>query len=205
MILWISILEYLHHVFTRIKDEPNQITNNGEKNHIVSSLGGTDSSVHMDKVTATVRYSGVSDNRTTNSHAYRPVIIVIGVILAITTLTGFIMSGGLVPTNNEKAAKSILIEPLNLGEVKGRVISHNGLSAIGATVVAYQKIGFSTSTEEEGGYTAKSSISTDSTFSFNLPSGVYDLIVFYYDGRHDVVKNYAIWPNTSSSFDFNYQ
>jgi hypothetical protein len=172
-------------------------------NHIVSSLGGTDSRIHMDKVTATARYSGVSDNRTTNSHAYRQVIIVIGVVLAIITLTGFIISGGLVPTNNEKAAKSILIEPLNLGEVKGRVISHNGLSAIGATVVAYQKIGFSTSAEEEGGYTA--SISPDSTFSFNLPSGVYDLIVFYHDGRHDVVKNYAIWPNTSSSFDFNYQ
>jgi hypothetical protein len=172
-------------------------------NHIVSNLGGTDSSIQMDKVTA--RYSAVSDNRTTKSHAFRPVIIVIGIVLAIITLTGFIMSGGMMPTNNDKAAKSIITEPLDAGEVKGRVITHNGLSAIGATVVAYHEIGFPTTATEEGGYKAKAGISTDGTFSFNLPSGVYDFIVFYHDGRHDVVKNYAIWPNTSSSFDFNYQ
>ena len=64
--------------------------------------------------------------------------------------------------------------------------------------------GFSTSLEKDSGYTAKSSISIDNTFNLDLPFGVYDLIVFYHDGTHDVIKNYAVWPNTSRTIDFNY-
>ena len=64
--------------------------------------------------------------------------------------------------------------------------------------------GFSASLEKDGGYTAKSSVSIDNTFNLNSPSGVCNLIVFYHDGTHDVNKNYAVWPNTSRTIDFNY-
>ena len=180
-------------------------------NHSVSSIEGSDRGKHRSKVTT--RYSAVDDNRITNSHEFLLVIIVIGVGLIIITLIGFIMSGGMAPINNDKAPKSLVIEPLDLGEINGRVVSHNGLSANNATVAAHQKVGFYTSVEKafiiselkRDGYTAKSSISTDGTFSFNLPSGVYDLMVFYHDGKLDLVKDYFIWPNERSSIDFNHQ
>lgn len=113
--------------------------------------------------------------------------------------------GGLSPTNDERAARtSILSDPLDTGEVKGKVVSHNTLSLSGATVLAYKSAGFFTSFEKNGGYAIKSTISIDNTFNLDLPSGVYNLIIFYHDGTHDVIKNLAIWPNTTRTLLINY-
>lgn len=165
-------------------------------------LGEINYYIHSD--TATVWYSKIGIGRTTPSHTSRVAFVVIGAITSIIVLAGFVVSGIMMPNDDKRSTALTLSESLDMGEVEGKVISHNGYSAIGATVMAYKSTGFSTSLEKDGGYTAKSSVSIDNTFNLDLPSGVYDLIVFYHDGTHDVIKNYAVWSNTSRTIDFNY-
>ena len=77
-------------------------------------------------------------------------------------IAGFFNNGGISTLKDEWADNtSILSDPLGMGEVKGKVISHNTLSPIGATVLAYKTSGFSTLFEKNGGYTVKSTISID--------------------------------------------
>jgi hypothetical protein len=165
-------------------------------------LGEINYYIHSD--TATIWYSKIGVGRTTRSHTSRTAFVVIGVITSIIILAGFVVSGIMMSNDDKRGTATTLSESLDMGEVEGKVISHNGQSAIGATVVAYKSTGFSTSLEKDGGYTAKSSVSIGNTFNLDLPSGVYDLIVFYHDGTHDVIKKYAVWPNTSRTIDFNY-
>lgn len=94
-------------------------------------------------------------------------------------------------------ANATLSDPRDTGEVKGKAIGHNSLSPSGATVLAYTSSGYSALSEKKGSYTMKSKISIDNTFNLSLPSGVYNLIVFYYDGTYDIIKNLSKWPNTS--------
>ena len=42
------------------------------------------------------------------------------------------------PNDDKRSTALTLSESLDMGEVEGKVISHNGYSAIGATVVAYK-------------------------------------------------------------------
>jgi hypothetical protein len=70
------------------------------------------------------------------------VVIVIGAIGSLVMIPGFFNKGGLSPTHDERAARtSILSDPLDAGDVKGKVVSH---SPSGATVLAYKSAGFST-------------------------------------------------------------
>ena len=150
-------------------------------------------------------YSRINVSRKERVYISYSVVIVIGVIASIMILNGFFNNEGMSPANERGAAKtSILSDPLDTGEVKGRVISHNKLSPIGATVLAYKSFGFSASFEKNGGYTTKSTISIDGTFNLDVPSGVYNLIVFYNDGTHDVIKDFAVQPNTTRTLQFNY-
>jgi hypothetical protein len=165
-------------------------------------LGEINYYVHSD--TATIWYSKIGICRTTLIHTSSTAFVVIGVITSIIILAGLVVSGIMMSNDDKRGTAPTLSESLDMGEVEGKVISHNGHSAIGATVMAYKSTGLSTSLEKAGGYTAKSSVSFDNTFNLDLPSGVYDLIVFYHDGTHDVIKNYAVWPNTSRTIDFNY-
>lgn len=165
-------------------------------------LGEINYYVHSD--TATIWYSKIRIGRTTRNHTSRTAFVVNGAITSIIVLAGFVVSGIMMSNDDKRDTAPTLSESLDMGEVEGKVISHNGYSAIGATVVAYKSTGFSTSLEKDSGYTAKSSVSINNTFNLDLPSGVYDLIVFYHDGTHDVIKNYAVWPNTSRTIDFNY-
>jgi hypothetical protein len=57
---------------------------------------------------------------------------------------------------------------------------------------------------KEGGYTANSFVTADDSYSFNVPSGVYKITVAFPDGTNQMVENYAIWPSSSSSYDFQY-
>jgi hypothetical protein len=65
-------------------------------------------------------------------------------------------------------------------------------------------LGVITSVVKEGGYTANSFVKIDGTYSFNVPSGVYKITVAFPDGTNQIIENYAIWPSSSSSFDFKY-
>jgi hypothetical protein len=143
-------------------------------------------------------YSKTSINGKKRVYIMCSVVIVIGTIGSLGIVTGFFNYGGLSPTNDEWAARtSILSDPLDRGEVKGKVINHNTLFPSGATVLAYKSSGFSSSFEKNGENTVKSTISIDNTFNLDLPSGVYNLNVFYHDGTHDIIRNLAIWPNTT--------
>ena len=150
-------------------------------------------------------YSNAKADRKKRVYIMCSVVIVVGAIGSLVMIAGVSNKGGLSPTYDERAARtSILSDPLDTGEVKGKVISHKTLSPSGATIIAYKSSGVSTSFEKNGGYTMKSKISIDNTFNLHLPSGVYNLIVFYHDGTHDVIKNLAVWPNTTRTLLVNY-
>jgi hypothetical protein len=149
-------------------------------------------------------YPKTSVNRKKRVYIMYFVVIVIGAIGSLGMAVGFFNYGGLSPTNDDQARTSILSDPLDMGELKGKVINHNTLSPGGATVLAYKSSGFSSSFKKNGEDTIKSRISIDNTFNLHLPSGVYNLIVFYHDGTHDVIKNLVIWPNTTRTLLINY-
>ena len=92
----------------------------------------------------------------------------------------------------------------DLGTVEGKVIGPAGLPAIGASVIAEKEGGVITSVVKEEGYTANSFVTVDGSYSFNVPSGVYKITVVFPDGTNQIIENYAIWPSSSSSFDFKY-
>ncbi|MGH9978193.1 MAG: hypothetical protein ACRD8Z_20540, partial [Nitrososphaeraceae archaeon] len=142
-------------------------------------------------------YSKASADRKKRVYILCSIVIVVGAIGSLVIIAGFSNKGGLSPTYDEPAVRtSILSDPLDASVVKGKIISHKMLSPSGATIIAYKSSGFSTSFEKNGGDTVKSTISIDNTFNLDLPSGMYNLIVFYHDGTYDVIKNLAVWPNT---------
>lgn len=150
-------------------------------------------------------YSKLSTKRKNRAYIICSVAIIMGAIGSLAMIAGFLNNGGLSPQNDERAARtSILSNSLDTGEVRGKVISHNTLSPSGATVLAYESSGFYTSIEKNGGYPIKSTVSIDNTFNLDLPSGVYNLIVFYHDGTYDVVKNLVVEPNTTRTLLFDY-
>jgi hypothetical protein len=150
-------------------------------------------------------YSKLSTKRKNRAYIICSVAIIMGAIGSLAMIAGFFNNGGLNPQNDERAARtSILSNSLDTGEVRGNVVSHNALSPTGATVLAYESSGFYTSIEKNGGYPIKATVSIDNTFSIDLPSGVYNLIVFYHDGTHDVVKNLIVEPNTTRTLLFDY-
>lgn len=88
-------------------------------------------------------YSRINVSRKERVYISYSVVIVIGVIASIMILNGFFNNEGMSPANERGAAKtSILSDPLDTGQVKGKVISHNKLSPIGATVLAYKSLIF---------------------------------------------------------------
>jgi hypothetical protein len=104
-----------------------------------------------------------------------------------------------------KSSSSISSLPsTDFGKVEGYVNGPTGLPAVGTSVIAYKEIGVIDSVQKEGCFTASSFVSVDGKYSFSLPSGVYRVTVAYPDGTNDVINNYAIWPGSSSSFDFEY-
>jgi hypothetical protein len=150
-------------------------------------------------------YSKTKVSRKKRVYILCSVVIVIGIIGSLIMIAGFFNNGGISTLKDEWTDNtSILSDPLGMGEVKGKVISHNTLSPIGATILAYKTSGFSTLFEKNGGYTVKSTISIDSTFNLDLQSGVYNLVIFYHDGTHDAIKNFEVWPNTTRTLLINY-
>ncbi len=106
---------------------------------------------------------------------------------------------------SEPRTISITRQPsFDLGTVKGKVMGPAGLPAIGASVIAEKEGGVITSVVKEGGYTVYSFATADGSYSFNVTSGVYRIIAAFPDCTNQIIENYAIWPSSSSSFDFKY-
>lgn len=93
---------------------------------------------------------------------------------------------------------------IDFGTLEGKVLGPTGLPAIGASVIAQKELGVITSIVKEGGFTANSSVTADGAYSFNVPSGIYKITMAFPDGTNQMVENYAIWPSSSSAYDFQY-
>jgi hypothetical protein len=159
------------------------------------------------------------------SRNYVPLLLTLIVALALVVASvGYILNGGNLP--NAHRGLSMITYPterglspqtsdyqpgsvgqhssIDFGTLKGKVLGPAGLPVVGASIMAEKYLGVITSVVKEGGYTANSIVNVDGTYSFKVPSGLYKITAAYPDGTNQIIENYAIWPSSSSSFDFKY-
>ena len=152
-------------------------------------------------------------------HGIRKYLVLLIVVILVLTISigivAFILGGGLIPNINKGSSYSTLVIPLpppspksipstDLGTIKGIVVGPTGLPAIGATILAYKEIGLLNSAVKKGGFTKSSFVFIDGGYSLKVPSGIYRITVAFPDGTDKIVENYAVWPSSLSSYDFNY-
>ena len=129
----------------------------------------------------------------------------IGIIGAI-SLSGLIISGGLLPNVNKGVTSPPLPSPLPTRSlssapqplsayIHGYVGGPGGLPAIGTTVVA---------AEQQTGYTLNAIVSVDGKYSFSLPPGKYIVMVAYPDATNKKVTNFQVEQGTAHNLDFKY-
>jgi hypothetical protein len=165
-----------------------------------------------------IRYKNITRNYV------RLVLTVIVALVLVLAVAGYVLSGGILPSAHKglslithpteqqlspqsSAPQSFSAVPqtsIDFGTVEGKVLGPTGLPAIGALVIAQKELGVITSVVKEGGYTANSFVTADGLYSFNVPSGVYKITVAFPDGTNQIDENYAIWPSSSSSYNFQY-
>jgi hypothetical protein len=135
-----------------------------------------------------------------NSHKLL-IYTVVGVIGAL-ELSGFIISGGLLPNVNKGAPPLAQTSspsfPALSGAIHGYVGGPEGLPAMSAAVVA------AVAAEQQTGYTVNSIVSVDGHYSFSLPAGKYIVLVAYPDGTNKKVSNFVVEQGTDNSLDFRY-
>jgi hypothetical protein len=124
-------------------------------------------------------------------------------IVGVIALTGFIISGGILPNVNQNNASpatqttstttGAVLPP---GALHGYVAGPTGLPAIGASVIA---------ANQETGYTENAIISINGQYLLsNLPAGEYIVMVAYPDGTSKVVNDFQIEGGSSHKLDFSY-
>jgi hypothetical protein len=154
------------------------------------------------------------------SKIHAPSVLTAVVALTIVVaLIGFFVSGGYLPNFNSglslittgletselsTSLTSVHVPPSDIGIMDGKVLGPTGLPAIGASVIAHKELGVINSAVKEGGFTANSFVTVDGTYSLKMPSGIYRITVAFPDGSNQIIENYAIWPSSSSSYDFKY-
>ena len=124
----------------------------------------------------------------------------IGSIIAISTIHRSTSTPILSPQSSEE-----IISPLatDLGSVNGFVMSSDGLPISGASVLVYKHMGLTGSTDKNPGYSTSVTTNSDGAYLFNaLPSGLYKFTVTYPNGVVQIIDNYAVWPSSSSSYNF---
>ena len=91
----------------------------------------------------------------------------------------------------------------NLGSVSGFVIGPDGSPVDGAPAVVYKQLGLIDSPVKNAGYSRVVVNKFDGSYIFDgLPSGVYKFEVTYPDNTIQTLDNYAVWPSSSSSYDY---
>jgi hypothetical protein len=123
-------------------------------------------------------------------------------IVGVIALTGFIISGGILPNVNQNNASpatqttSTTDAVLPPGVLYGYVAGPTGLPAVGASVIA---------ANQETGYTENAIISINGQYFLNnLPTGEYIIMVAYPDGTNKVVNDFQIESGSSHKLDFSY-
>lgn len=145
------------------------------------------------------------DNRKKHiSRNYMLLLLTLIVALSlVVAIVGYILNGGNLPnahrglslitypterglsllTSDHQSISMAQHSSIDFGTLEGKVIGPTGLPAVGA---------FGNSRKRLGSYNN----------SGVVPSGVYKIRVAFPNGTSQIIENYAIWPSSSSSFDF---
>jgi Carboxypeptidase regulatory-like domain len=90
----------------------------------------------------------------------------------------------------------------DMGKVSGFITGSSGSPVQGASIVIYKHEAFPTS-DQRGGYSKFMATDSNGQYSSSeIPSGVYRVTVTYPGGESNVIENYAVWPSSSSSYNF---
>jgi hypothetical protein len=124
----------------------------------------------------------------------------IGSIIAISTIYRSTSTPILSPQSSQEIISTVATD---LGSVNGFVMSSDGLPISGASVLVYKHVGLTGSTDKNLGYSTSVTTNSDGAYLFNdLPSGLYKFTVTYPNGVVQTINNYAVWPSSSSSYNF---
>jgi carboxypeptidase family protein len=121
----------------------------------------------------------------------------------ITTTTTTTSSSLPSSSSSSESSEEIPIPVTDLGSVNGFVISPSGLPVSGASLLVYKHMGLPGSADKSPGYSTSVVTDSDGAYLFSdLPSGLYKFTVTHPDGDVQTIDNYAIWPSSSSSYNF---
>jgi len=102
---------------------------------------------------------------------------------------------------SEEVASSSLAT--DLGSVSGFVMSSDNVPVDRASVIVYKNMGLVNSADKNAGYSTAVATESDGSFALrDLPSGVYKITITNPDGAIQTIDNYAVWPNSDSSYVF---
>ena len=91
----------------------------------------------------------------------------------------------------------------DLSSVDGFVLGSEDLPVSGASGLVYKHMGLTGSADKKPGYSTSVTTNSDGVYLFNdLPSGLYKFTVIYPNGVVQIIDSYAVWPCSSSSYNF---
>lgn len=134
----------------------------------------------------------------------------------LVALAGFVLPGGFLPdilrgpsldiqyelSSPPSTTHTSAIPSYDFGTIEGRALGSTGMPETGASVTAQKNLGVVGSVVQKGGHIANTYVSVDGTYTLKAPSGVYKITVVFSDGTSQTIENYAVWPSSSSSYDF---
>jgi hypothetical protein len=126
------------------------------------------------------------------------------ILIVLTSCFGVAAIVSLMPGYTLPSSSTVTSVPVtDLGSITGFVRSSYGLPIEGASIVIYKHMGLIYSADRNAGYIEYVITESDGSFSFDgLPSGVYRFTVTYPDRVVQTIDNYAVWPNSGSSYVF---
>jgi hypothetical protein len=77
------------------------------------------------------------------------------------------------------------------------------LPVSGALLLVYKHMGLTGSADKNPGYSTLVTTNSDGAYMLNdLPLGLYKFTVTYPNGVVQVIENYAVWPGSTSLYNF---